>query len=72
MRTLAPNGLLMTFSCSAHFRGEDFFAALRAAQVRTGCNLRTLAHLGAAANHPVMLGHVEGEYLTGALLTRLG
>jgi 23S rRNA (cytosine1962-C5)-methyltransferase len=72
MRALAPGGLLMTFSCSAHFRGEDFFAALRAAQVRTGCNLRMLARLGAAADHPVMLGHIEGEYLTGALLARLG
>ena len=71
MRALAPGGLLMTFSCSAHFRGEDFFAALRAAQVRAGCNLRMLTRLGAAADHPVMLGHVEGEYLTGALLARL-
>ncbi len=68
MRALAPGGMLMTFSCSAHFRGEDFFAALRAAQVRTGCNLRMLARLGAATDHPVMLGHIEGEYLTGALL----
>ncbi len=72
MRALAPGGLLMTFSCSAHFRGEDFFAALRNAQVRTGCNLRTLARLSAAPDHPVMLGHIEGEYLTGALLARLG
>lgn len=72
LRALAPGGLLMTFSCSAHFRGEDFFAALRAAQVRTGCNLRMLERLGAAADHPVMLGHSEGEYLTGALLARLG
>lgn len=72
LRALAPGGILMTFSCSAHFRGEDFFAALRSAQTRAGCNLRMLARLGAAADHPVMLGHVEGEYLTGALLGRLG
>jgi 23S rRNA (cytosine1962-C5)-methyltransferase len=72
MRALAPGGLLMTFSCSPHFRGEDFYAALRNAQVRVGSNLRMLARLGAAADHPVMLGHLEGEYLTGALLARLG
>jgi 23S rRNA (cytosine1962-C5)-methyltransferase len=68
---LAPHGALMTFSCSQHFRGEDFIGAVRIAQGRAGRNLRLLARLGAAPDHPVMLGHVEGEYLTGALLTRL-
>jgi 23S rRNA (cytosine1962-C5)-methyltransferase len=71
MRALAPGGLLLTFSCSAHFRGEDFYSALRTAQARTGSNLRLLARLGAGPDHPVMLGHVEGEYLTGALLADL-
>jgi hypothetical protein len=28
--------------------------------------------MGAGPDHPVMLGHVEGEYLTGALLAELG
>jgi 23S rRNA (cytosine1962-C5)-methyltransferase len=69
--SLDAGGILMTFSCSTHFRGEDFFAALRAAQARAGCNLRMLARLSAAPDHPVMLGHIEGEYLTGALLARL-
>jgi 23S rRNA (cytosine1962-C5)-methyltransferase len=72
MRALAPGGLLMTFSCSQHFRGEDFLTALRIAQVKAECNLRMLARLGAGPDHPVMLGHVEGEYLTGALLAELG
>ncbi|SRR5579875_3151770 len=65
---LAPGGMLMTFSCSQHFRGDDFFAALRAAQLRAGRNLRLLSRLGPGPDHPVMLGHLEGEYLTGALL----
>jgi len=68
---LAAGGALMTFSCSQHFRGDDFFAALRTAQVKAGRNLRMLGRLGAGPDHPVMLGHVEGEYLTGALLMRL-
>jgi 23S rRNA (cytosine1962-C5)-methyltransferase len=71
-RALAPGGMLMTFSCSQNFRGEDFFAAIRIAQVRAGRNLRMLHRLSAGPDHPVMLGHVEGEYLTGALLARLG
>ncbi|HEY2104271.1 MAG TPA: class I SAM-dependent rRNA methyltransferase [Candidatus Binataceae bacterium] len=70
MRALGPGGILMTFSCSQHFRGEDFFGALRTAQVKAGRSLRTLRRLGAGPDHPVMLGHVEGEYLTGALLAR--
>jgi hypothetical protein len=71
MRAMAPGAMLMTFSCSQHFRGEDFFNALRIAQVRAGRNLRMLERLGPGPDHPVMLGHVEGDYLTGALLARL-
>jgi 23S rRNA (cytosine1962-C5)-methyltransferase len=68
---LAPGGHLMTFSCSVHFRGEDFIRAVRMGCARAGRNLRILAHLGAGADHPVLLGHVEGEYLTGLLLADL-
>jgi len=71
IRAMAPAGMLMTFSCSQHFRGEDFLSTLRIAQVKAARHLRMLSRLGAASDHPVMLGHVEGEYLTGALLARL-
>lgn len=69
---LEPGGYLMTYSCSAHFRGEDFVRAVRTAQAKAGRPMRLLARLGAAADHPVLLGHVEGEYLTGLLLGDLG
>jgi len=72
MRALAPGGHLMTFSCSVHFHGPDFIRALRMAQTRAARPMRLLAHLGAGADHPVLLGHVEGEYLSGALLRDLG
>ncbi len=68
---LAPGGRLMTFSCSVHFRADDFVRAVRRAQQIAGRKLRILAHLGAGADHPVLLGHVEGEYLTGLLLADL-
>jgi 23S rRNA (cytosine1962-C5)-methyltransferase len=68
---LADGGGLMTFSCSTHFRNEDFMRALRLAQARAGRRMRLTARLGAAPDHPVMLGHIEGEYLTGALLEEL-
>ncbi len=68
---LAPGGNLMTFSCSVHFRGEDFIRAVRIGAARAGRNLRMLARLGAGPDHPVMLGHIEGEYLTGVWLADL-
>jgi 23S rRNA (cytosine1962-C5)-methyltransferase len=72
IRALARGGRLMTFSCSTHFRGEDFIRAVSIAQAKAKRNLRILAHLGPGPDHPVLLGHAEGEYLTGLLLQDLG
>jgi 23S rRNA (cytosine1962-C5)-methyltransferase len=71
MRALAPGGRLMTFSCSTHFRADDFVRAVRFAASNAGRTLRLLAHLGTGPDHPVLLGHGEGEYLTGLLLADL-
>ena len=71
MRALAPGGRLMTFSCSTHFRADDFVRAVRYAASNAGRNLRLIAHLGPGPDHPVLLGHAEGEYLTGLLLADL-
>jgi 23S rRNA (cytosine1962-C5)-methyltransferase len=71
MRALAPGGRLMTFSCSTHFRADDFVRAVRFAETNAGRNLRLLAHLGPGPDHPVLLGHSEGEYLTGLILADL-
>jgi 23S rRNA (cytosine1962-C5)-methyltransferase len=71
MRALAPGGRLMTFSCSTHFRADDFLRAVRFAASNAGRSLRMLSHLGPGPDHPVLLGHAEGEYLTGLLLADL-
>jgi 23S rRNA (cytosine1962-C5)-methyltransferase len=68
---LADGGTLMTFSCSTHFRNEDFVRALRIAQTKAVRRMQLVARLGTGPDHPVMLGHVEGEYLTGMLLEGL-
>ena len=68
---LTPGGCLMTFSCSSHFCGEDFVRAVRIAEGRSGRRMRLLARLGPGPDHPVLLGHPEGEYLTGVLLRDL-
>jgi 23S rRNA (cytosine1962-C5)-methyltransferase len=71
IKALAPGGRLMTFSCSTHFRADDFVRAVRFSASNAGRNLRLLAHLGPGPDHPVLLGHGEGEYLTGLLLADL-
>ena len=71
MRVLAPGGRILTFSCSTHFRAEEFIRAVRYAASNAGRQMRLIAHLGPGADHPVLLGHAEGEYLTGLLLADL-
>jgi 23S rRNA (cytosine1962-C5)-methyltransferase len=71
LRALAPGGILITFSCSAHFQGADFARAVRIAQGKLGRGLQTIARLGPAPDHPVLLGHPEGDYLTGLVLADL-
>jgi 23S rRNA (cytosine1962-C5)-methyltransferase len=71
IKLLAPRGCMLTFSCSAHFRGDDFVRAVRIGQAKARRNLRVLARLGPGRDHPVLLGHGEGEYLTGLLLADL-
>ena len=71
MRALAPRGHLMTFSCSTHCPGPDFIRALKLAQTKAKMSLRELTILGPGADHPALLGHPEGSYLTGALLADL-
>lgn len=72
MRAVARGGMLMTFSCSVHFGGDDFLRAARIAQTRAGRHFRILRRLGPGGDHPVMLAHPEGEYLTGLLLVDIG
>jgi 23S rRNA (cytosine1962-C5)-methyltransferase len=71
MRALAKGGRLMTFSCSTHFRADDFVRAVRFAASNAGRTLRLVTHLSPGADHPTLLGHGEGEYLTGLLLADL-
>ncbi len=71
IRALAKGGRLMTFSCSTHFRADDFVRAVRFAASNAGRTLQLVTHLGPGPDHPTLLGHGEGEYLTGMLLADL-
>ncbi|MGD0277002.1 MAG: class I SAM-dependent rRNA methyltransferase [Syntrophales bacterium] len=68
-KRLADNGLLATFSCSYHI-GEDLFAQIVLGAVRdAGRYARILSRLGPGPDHPAALGHPEGRYLKGLLLS---
>lgn len=72
LNAVAPGGALLTFSCSAHFVGADFARAAQLAQGRARRNFRLIERLGPGPDHPVLLGHPEGEYLSGLWLADLG
>ncbi|MFN8643513.1 MAG: hypothetical protein U0802_18320 [Candidatus Binatia bacterium] len=68
VRRARPGALLCTFTCSQHVDAELFRKIVAGAAADAGRALSLLAHLGPGPDHPVALGHVEGEYLHGLLL----
>ena len=60
---LAPDGLLVTCSCSHHVSWTDLEGAVAAAAVDAGRRVRLLERRGAALDHPVVLNLPETEYL---------
>ncbi|MBI4516313.1 MAG: class I SAM-dependent rRNA methyltransferase [Deltaproteobacteria bacterium] len=67
-RRAAPAALVLTFSCSAHVGAELFRKIVIGAAADARREVRVLRQLGAGADHPTALAHVEGNYLTGLLL----
>jgi 23S rRNA (cytosine1962-C5)-methyltransferase len=66
-KLLRPGGLLMTFSCSGGVSSELFQKIVAGAALDAGADAQIVAHLGAAADHPVALSFPEGEYLKGLI-----
>jgi 23S rRNA (cytosine1962-C5)-methyltransferase len=64
----APEGLVLSFSCSSAVSPPLFTEALREAARQAGRRVQLLQPLAASADHPVALDHPEGEYLKGWLL----
>ena len=68
VQRLVPGGLLMSFSCSSAVSQELMSKVLRDAVGQAGRRARVLQCLEAAADHPRLFNHPEGEYLKGWLL----
>jgi 23S rRNA (cytosine1962-C5)-methyltransferase len=63
VRLLRPGGVLVTCTCSHHVSRELFLDVLRDAAADAGVTLRLAAATGHPPDHPVLLGHPEGDYL---------
>lgn len=65
MQLLEPGGILATFSCSGLVSGELFRKVVFGASVDADRDVQVLDRLGPPADHPVLLGLPEAEYLKG-------
>lgn len=68
LKSLAPNGILFTFSCSQVIDDVLFYHTVAAAAIETGRNIRVLHKLGQGPDHPTNMYHPEGHYLKGLVL----
>ncbi|MCL6615509.1 MAG: class I SAM-dependent methyltransferase, partial [Firmicutes bacterium] len=71
IRLLSPGGILVTCSCSHHVSFPLFQEVVGAAAADAGRDLRLIARRGHPADHPVLIGVPETEYLKCLILEAL-
>lgn len=67
-KSVKPNGLVMTYSCSQNISRDLFQKVVFSAAADAKRNVRILQHLGQPYDHPINIFHPESEYLKGFLL----
>lgn len=72
LRLLAPNGFLLTCTCSHHMTLPRFEELVRQAAAGLPFRVALRQRLGAGPDHPAPITHPESEYLKVLLLQRLG
>jgi 23S rRNA (cytosine1962-C5)-methyltransferase len=60
---LAPDGILVTCSCSGSVTREDFLQMLAVVAQKTGREIQVLEQRGPSPDHPVNVSCPESEYL---------
>jgi 23S rRNA (cytosine1962-C5)-methyltransferase len=68
MKLLSPGGILVTCSCSSFFDTALFYSMLMHAGGDSKRRVQILEKRGAGADHPVLVGYPQSEYLKCALL----
>jgi 23S rRNA (cytosine1962-C5)-methyltransferase len=71
LRLLRPEGILVTSSCSYHMSESDFFDVLCEAASDSRRFIQVIERRGQAADHPVLAGMPETQYLKCFLLRAL-
>ena len=71
MKLAAPNGFLLTCSCSGLVDASLFQKIVFSAGLEAGRRFSMIARQGAGEDHPVSLDCPEGEYLKGLWLKRV-
>jgi 23S rRNA (cytosine1962-C5)-methyltransferase len=70
LKLLAPDGVLMTFSCSGAVDAGLFHKIVASAGAEAGVDGYIVRRLEAAPDHPTTLAFPEGEYLKGLIVIR--
>jgi len=70
MSLVAPNGWLLTCSCSGLVSADLFQKIVFSASLEAGASFALVERQGAGPDHPVSLDCPEGEYLKGLWLRR--
>lgn len=68
LRLLAPDGILLTASCSFHVRRPEFLDMLQLAAADSGRTVELVELLGQGVDHPEIVTIPETGYLKGAVL----
>ena len=71
LKLLAPDGLLVTYSCSHHISREEYLAMVVEASVDAKRSLRLVESHTQRADHPVIPAIPETEYLKGFVFQSL-
>lgn len=71
LKLLAPDGILVTSSCSYHLAEEDFLSLLQQAAQDAHRPVQVLERRAQSADHPVLLGMPETHYLKCIILRAL-
>ncbi len=68
LESIAPGGILFTFSCSQAVSRENFRKSVFVAAANARRKVRVLHQLSQPPDHPISIYHLEGEYLKGLVL----
>lgn len=68
IQSLAPNGIIFSFSCSQVVDKQLFYDTIVAAAIESKRNIRVLHFLNLPPDHPINIYHPEGSYLKGLVI----